>query len=185
MGLLNNSTVYLSGAVEAHQDPNSWRNQLSIKLKELGIKAYNPLIKPFWVPQIDGHTQASWKSVLTNPMTMNAECDTIWYTNGEIRQFCLHLAATANFMIVKIDKTFTVGTFEEIGLAKYKPVFIISDGISSMWLLDQLGLTQEILNEYIFKSVDDLVNQLKLIDAGRQMLPRNKWLFMTYGGPNV
>jgi hypothetical protein len=182
MGLLNNSTVYLSGAVEAHQDPDSWRNQLTVKLKELGIKAYNPLIKPFWVPDIDGPTQASWKSTITNPIIQKTELDTIWSINGELRQFCLHLAAAANFMVVKIDKVFTVGTFEEIGLAKHKPVFVISDGVPSMWLLDQLGLDQNMLDEYVFKSVDDLVNQLKLIDAGRQMLPRNKWLFMAYGG---
>jgi len=170
MDKLKNTTAYLAGPVESSKDPNNWRKEASTKLKTLNITPWDPLIKPRWVPQIDGKAQAKMKEDIPKYQE----------TNKMLRKFCLHLAANATFIIVKIDKTFTVRTFEEIAVAKYKPVFVISEDIPSMWLVDQLDAYDNL--EFVFhKSIDSLMDLLKKINRGEvHPQPLVKWPSLTY-----
>jgi hypothetical protein len=189
MGRFKNTTVYLGGAVEADTDPSSWRNKIKPKLEELGVEVWDPLKKPHWMVQVDGATQAGWKKdIKAGPKDFPCPRNLIdiWAFNNQIREFCLHLVAQANFLIIKLDKTFTVGTFEELSLARHKPVFIIcKDEIPSMWLMDQLGLYQHDKHLYIFPDIPSLMARLRDIDKGGNIskwgnVNQHKWLFMTY-----
>jgi hypothetical protein len=178
MGLLNGSSVYLSGAVEAHSDPNSWRNKLSIELEKIGIRPWNPLVKPKWIPNITAEEQRDWKSKV---LAEDPDTDNILFKNARLRHFCLHMVANANFVIMKLDNTQTIGTFEELAVAKYKPVFVLSDNkLPSMWLLAQLGLNNS-LATYIHQDIDSLVSILKAIDCGSlKPVPEVRWMFLRY-----
>ena len=178
MNRLRGTTAYLSGPVEAHQNPDGWRNKLSGQLDRMGIISYNPLIKPNWMPDVTGPEQAGWKK------SFSPDNNELIYKNSIIRQFCLRMTYACDFMILKLEKSiFTVGTYEELAAATVcgKPVLVICDDpIPSMWLIDQID-AYRCLNEHFFKTEDDLVNYLYDINCGEKR-PHDpmKWLFLTF-----
>ncbi len=183
MGYLQNTSIYLSGAVEAHQTPDTWRNKIAPKLSNLGLKVYDPLIKPEWMPAITPTQQASWKSEIYKDNNGQIMLD-----NMITRQWCLALTYSCNMMIVKLEKKiFTAGTFEEIKIARdcNKPIFVICDDkIPSMWLVDQLDAYGR-LDDVFFTSDDELINHLSDInERGRKALINAndylRWIFITH-----
>jgi hypothetical protein len=184
-GKLYNATAYLQGSVENSTDPKSWRNIISQQLRKLHIIPWDPLKKPKWYPNITAETQRSWKKGIREQYyskTLLQESKEIWQQNESLRKFCLHMVSNANIIIFKIDKTFTVGSWEELSTCKYKPVFIITeDPAISTWLIAQLELEPQEIQEYIHKDIDSLINYLGKINRGAT-IPSNclKWMFMTY-----
>jgi hypothetical protein len=185
MGILSGSTVYLAGAVEAADNPHNWRHTISTRLRNLNITPWNPLIKPWWFSDITVEEQRSWKDLIRNYHSDKQHPDSvdkILSTNAKLREFCLHLASGANFIIVKLDKTPTIGTFFELSLCKYKPVFVISDDPAiSTWLIAELGTTRYEYTDYFHKDIDSVMSYLSNIDNGK-LEPYNlmKWSFITY-----
>ena len=188
--MLENSTVYLAGAVETASDPFNWRNVISQQLSELGIISLNPLIKPKWFKDFTIDDQYSFKEVIRqqyDPHRLKERASTFelsenWAQNKAMHQFCLHLISSANFVIVKLDKTFTVGTFFELSLCKYKPVFILADDPAlSTWLIAELDLEPYELKDYFHRDTNSLISYLRQINNG-DVIPNNKlkWCFMTY-----
>lgn len=184
MGLLANSTVYMAGAVEAASDPHNWRNILSQRLLELRIISWDPMIKPSWFQNITVEEQRLWKETIRKQHDSSLvlpESYAIWEKNKQLRQFCLHMVANANFVIVKLDKTFSVGTFFELSLCKYKPVFVLSDDPAiSTWLVAELDIDPYEIKDYFYKDIDSLMLHLSMIDAGTTPYNFNKWMFLTY-----
>lgn len=178
---LHRTRVYLSGCVEASNDPNSWRIQITPLLENMGIIVLNPLIKPDWMPQITAQQQRAMKEKLIKEEDLLQ----IQIENSIIRQYCLALVRICDFMIVNIDHTFTAGTFEEISLAAHKPHFIISDTeIQSMWLVDQLNYYSKYNRDlYCHKSINSLIMKLQAIHNGElseKQLDRLQWIFLSY-----
>jgi hypothetical protein len=173
----------MAGAVETAPDPFNWRNVLSRQLLELDIIPLNPLIKPSWFKDFTVDDQYLFKEVIRKQHnSLTSESNESWIQNKTMRQFCLHLIASANFVIVKLDKTFTVGTFFELSLCKYKPVFILTDDPAlSTWLIAEFDLEPCELKEYFHKDIDSLISYLRQVDGGN-IIPSNKlkWCFMTY-----
>ena len=141
MNKLRGSSVYLVGPVDHADNPNAWRQKVTDELLEpLGIKVYNPLVKPTWLDRYSCLDDFSkYYEVLNKINSKCLEKEDIKILNGmkHVRDFCLRMAEDCNFMIVNLPKTFTVGTFEEIKVATDagKPVlYHFPDGIPSTWL---------------------------------------------------
>ena len=64
MGNLSGSRVYLCGAVEVESDPNNWRSLIRPFLKEFDLVVLNPLLKPAWMPVVDGKVQREFRECL-------------------------------------------------------------------------------------------------------------------------
>lgn len=174
--------MYLCGAIEVHQDPHSWRNQITSPLEALDIAVLNPLVKPKWVPQIDAGGQRAMCDKLLDRGTTHGGIIQIIEQNHTIREFCLSLVRIADFIIVKLDKTFTVGTFEEIKAAQGKPIFVISDDeIPSMWLADQLGHYFEGRRlMYSHRDINSCLTVLRGINEGNVNIDNQSWIFLEY-----
>lgn len=176
MNHLKNTRIYLSGPIEFSQNPISWRQKISSKLKEIGIIIYDPLIKPDWLPKLDQKEQLKLKELYLQ----NQHIPIVESNNKLIREYCLNLVRHADILIVKLDKTFTAGTLEEIKLAEGKPIFIITENVS-MWLVDQLNLYDiDRRNMYLHSTEDSCINTLCQINISMHGLNINKceWIFI-------
>ena len=194
MGRLSGLSAYLSGPVESHPTPNTWRNKLTIELRKFGMKIHNPLVKPEWMVQISPEEQSRWKDDLKK---LNANKETAKYNTNDIkhavntiefgnhltRKFCLALAQSADIMIVKVDKkTFTVGTWEEVCLAANlnKPTLFIGEDIPpSMWLVDMFNAYYS-LDEVFHKDETALVEYLAGLDDGGMVSDKIRWMCLSY-----
>ncbi len=168
MGILFGTKAYLAGPIEQDNDPNSWRNSIKGKLNELGVTCWDPLDKPDWIDRgFTGVAQRADKFEL-----IKSDCDHgIIARNVEIRNVALRLASAADFVVCKIGGP-TVGTFEELALAKtcLKPVLFFGD-IDSSWRCVQFmsqgytafHLTMGALLEYLDR-VDKLTERVSPVD---------------------
>ena len=177
MGLLQNKSIYLSGPIECVDDASGWRDKISPLLTEIGLSVWNPLKKPSWMDNVDGHMQ---REMARDLLYSGVEFEAIKKKNGSIRKFDLHLAANCDVMILNLNG-FTVGSFEELYLAQRKPVFVISDKkIPSMWLLDQLDAYNS--RDFIFhQNIASLIDIIKKVDSG-EVSPTDlyRWVFLSY-----
>lgn len=176
MGFLSGTKAYLGGPVEASDSPTSWRNEMSGKLLEIGVYPLNPLNKPNWMPQIDGLTQRKFKDKV-----LEDKSSEIKEINQKIRKYCLALVRMSDFLIVKLDNSQTIGTFEELKMAEGKPVFIISDQeVPSMWLFDQLDLYDN-RSIYMHRTIASCFTKICMIDfvgPDQRYLDPFKWIFL-------
>ena len=200
MGLLNNTTVYLSGPIESATDAFSWRENIKPELTSLGIEIWDPLVKPGWMQRdADGSKQKEWKSCLIqyaekDPIEIQSEAhevellamgqhpelsnNIIHESNHQIRIVGKRLASACDFMICRITKEFTAGTFEELSLAAGKPVLFWADSkIPSMWLLDQFSDTKTWEHTF-FDSWNKLLNYLMQVDRAEIEIDPIKWIFI-------
>ena len=182
MGLLKGSSVYLIGAVDHADDPRAWRRKLAEEvLVPMGIKVYDPLVKPSWLGDacVSGPDSIGqlvdpskdfliFKEFLKNPTQFTAsESASIMARMDYIRKFCLRMASNCDFIIGSLPKRFTVGTLEELKVATDagKPVLLhLPDGFeTSTWLPAQIdGFFRD-----SFKSMEELGQRLKDIDSGK------------------
>jgi hypothetical protein len=168
---LKGARVYLCGPVE-HSVDLSWRDQVAKELSDLGLIFWNPLVKPSWMFDVDGVMQGQIKRDILAGV---GEAGVI---NGLIREWCLHLVSNCDIVILRCSGEFTVGTWEEISLAKYKPVLCWCDEKAvSAWLIDQLG--QDPKDSFFFK-LDDLAKYLRNINVTGEVPDLLKWSFITH-----
>lgn len=187
MGLLEGTTAYLSGPIEAATDAVSWRDSIKADLRYLGIRAWDPLVKPDWMldsAQVDGPGQATWKPKIVNDNTtdVNAleERGNIFFGNRQIRQVGLRLAQAADFIICRMTGEFTAGTFEELALAANKPVLFWCDQeIPSMWLFDQFA-DLNTWRDTFFTSWANLYDYLNMVDNKEVSIDPIKWIFLMW-----
>jgi len=175
MGYLQNVRVYLSGPVENSDNPVTWRQEIAIRLSNMGMIIYDPMYKPKWVPQV-GVIEGR---LMKEEYIQGKSIENI---NHAIRKYCLNLVRHCDLIILRLDNTFTVGTFEEIALAKDKPIFLISKEIPSMWLVDQIKLYGDRKDLYYCPTMDDCVDKLTKIDNSTIGLDLYEWLFLNLKG---
>jgi hypothetical protein len=180
VNLLKGARVYLSGPIEAVTDAKTWRKQITLPLLSMGIEVWDPLVKPKWIEDIDGLKQREMKQCLLD----DSDSDLVSFRNHNIRQFGLHLAANCDFVIMRIScREFTIGTYEELAVARYKPVLCLCDNrVPSMWLVDQLDAYDN-LGFTFHVTMGSLVHTIRQIDSG-VVVPSDKfrWIFLTYRG---
>lgn len=183
MGLLENARIYLSGPIESSKDATSWRDRISKDLKPIKVKIWDPLVKPSWMnASVDGAKQQQYKKQLCDNTCSSEIID----NNHSVRKMGLHLAANCDILIVKVGEQ-TVGTWEELQVARFKPIFVICEDIDipSMWLVDQLDAYHNI-NFVFHRTIHSLVYLLNRIDGGKvNFKDPYKWSFLTYGDRNA
>lgn len=183
MGLLKNSRVYLCGAVEAEDNPHNWRNIITPQLEKLGITVLNPLVKPGWMPKMDGHRQRDVRQQIERDNGVKFIDDKDIYVNDMTRKYCLSLVRMSDFIIAKINNDkFTVGTWEEISENIEKPILVISDNLlPSLWLLSQFNIRSIIEFDNTFMgTIDRCMNHINNIDTEATHPDCFKWIFLTY-----
>jgi len=172
--LLANARVYLCGPIENSNEPINWRDKASAELSKLGMVVWNPLVKPFWMSDIDGKRQREMRDKL--------HIHEIKLHNHSVRLLGLHLVANCDIVLLRINGEPTIGTYEELSVAKYKPVICWCDeDVPSMWLVDQLNCYD--YPHYVFhRSINDIMSYLRKVDSGVIDVPdRFRWSFVTYG----
>lgn len=188
MNLLRGSTVYLAGSIDFHQDPRGWRNRIREELlTPLGVRVYDPLIKPSWFSPAARGNPNSYREALRSAAggeESNTITDAAWEAMAQIRKADLRFASDANFVICSLPKVFTVGTMEELAVATNagKPIlFHLPDGAgTSTWLPVQVAKSMDEYLDSVFYDWKSLYQRLLDIDAGRVRVDNYKWIFLSY-----
>ncbi len=192
MGLLNGTSVYLIGSVDHHKNPRGWRKEIADKLLHpLGVKVYDPLVKPSWFqekyPIPDPSNDFEFlKTVMKSPNEFSESLKQAAENrmNG-VRELCLRMTHDCNFIICSMPKKFTVGTMEELGVAAAakKPILLyLPDGAdTSTWLPAQLNKScfYEFYDDS-FATMNALYDRVRLIDSGDVDVNSLEWLFLSY-----
>lgn len=209
MGLLQGTSVYLIGAIDHAEDPRRWRREIAEELLlPLGVRVYDPLVKPSWFDvkalSEDNYSEIKlFREHLKNPGNViipnRADSDRplakrlhqvlIEARMQEIRRFCLRMAHNADFIIGLLPKKFTVGTFEEISVAAQagKPILLcMPDGIDvSTWLPAQIGNHWGSFFDDSFTTMEELYERIRSIDSGDAEVDNFKWIFLSYFNDKV
>lgn len=174
MGTLKDATIYTSGPIESSNDCVSWREAVTPYLLDFGMVVWNPLKKPTWVPNVDGITQRQMRKMFSFD-------DIVKEKNSAIRKYGLHCAANCDIILLRVTGEHTVGTYEELSVARFKPVLCWCDEkIPSMWLVDQLGAYDCV--DFVFHiTMESLLKTLSWINDGNDLPDNYKWMFLTHG----
>lgn len=181
MGILAGTTVYLAGPVEQDNDPNSWRELIKIGLTNMNVRIWDPLDKPDWIDRsFTGKAQRNDKYTLES-MRFLIHDDPIVLRNVQIRNVALRLASAADFIVCKIGGP-TVGTFEELALAKQclKPILFFGD-LDSSWRFAQFADPHYAA---FHKNMDDLMTYLNKINDSKELVSEVSWIFTNNFWPN-
>lgn len=189
MGLLRNTKCYLAGPIEYADDKRGgvvWRNELTPKLEDLGVRIYDPMRKPLWYPEITKGDPGKYVKQVINAKPgedVRPAFDAIKF----IEKADFRYIYDCEWVIVYLPKTFTVGTIDEIRAAvdAGKPIFVVSpDMIPSSWLMGMVA-TPETWKEVFFRSMDDCLEHIKRIDKGQVALDPLPWIFLSYFNASV
>ena len=188
MNLLKDTRCYLAGPVEHDNGASSWRKELAQFLSELGVKVYDPLIKPPWMPSICRVEPSLYFKAMKGESTIIRTGDerdiinkkTTIRANQMMREACMRIVGAVDWLICYLPLQFTAGTFEETyeALRVNKPVlFCCPDGIPSHWVLAATLLEDE---EAFLLNWSQVQNRIRAIDQGRMKLDPLKWMFLSW-----
>lgn len=174
---LRGAACYLAGPMTACADFGaSWRAGITPILKKMGVVVFDPTNKPIEIGQEDAVARKDLAQ-------MRAEGDLQGTRDflKVIRRVDLRCVDLASFIIVRLDGSPTMGTYEEIAHAvgEQKPLLVWLDGELTKanvnpWLLAQVPL------DYIFESFDDLVAYLHTIDQSPNHPTDRRWMLFDF-----
>jgi nucleoside 2-deoxyribosyltransferase len=179
MGLLKNSIVYLAGPVEHSGDATTWRDDFSAFLDPKGVRIFNPMKPPDWTSYTKHPPRAIHKAMMGQESSLSRE--KAFEVQREILTVCKRMVAAADWVICRMPRVFTVGTIDELAIAKYcgKPVmFWVDKTIPSSWAVYFTCDTVDDLKEYFSYSAEELKAKIVAIDNGEISLDPLKWMFI-------
>lgn len=157
---------YISG-----DEGESWRDNISKTLHEMGVIVFNPYHKPFIKDVQEGPNVRKRLDAALKKGDYN-------YLNKKMRQiriFDLNLVDRSDFLIAYINPTVASwGSAEEIVTAvrMKKPIFLVVKGGKQNCPLWIFGMFP---HKYIYDSIEDIAKMLKRINAGRKKLDNVRW----------
>ena len=190
------TTVYLCGPVENDVNPANWRVYYAEKLSTIKdrfgrrlVSVLDPLIKPAGLPKEAYLPQSKYWEVLERSRSfpnwapsekeiMELELEGIFVGMKACIDTCFEMVRESDVILCRLPKIFTVGTIEELVLAKQLKktvLFACPEGIPSFWLLAEFA-TPKTINEVFFKEgppvlgvreSDDLLQALTTIAKER------------------
>lgn len=174
---LRGSACYLAGPMTACGDfGESWRKVITPHLRDLGVVVLDPTHKPIEIGQEDAAARAEFVK-----MKETGDLEGLRQVLKVIRRVDLRCIDLSSFIIVRLDGTDTVGTWEEIAMAvsQRKPTLIWLDGglkkkDFNAWLLAQVKL------EYVFESMEELLAYLKSIDEAAKHPEDHWWMLFDF-----
>jgi hypothetical protein len=178
MGHLNGITMYLAGPIDNYSGEN-WRLKYGPEFKKLGIKVYDPLVKPAWMSEVSGckkideHVKSDMKTGLYQQYAKDS---------SECRGVCLSMLSHSDAVFVYLPKIFTLGTIEEIIEAdrQVKPIMFVFDGegVVSLYMTDLFSRHMTFNNfEEAFMELNN-INDFGVNDRNKDFLIR--WLPLTH-----
>lgn len=178
MDLLKDSRVYLAGAVDNDENRQTWRDDISIFLKKLGVHVYDPLVKPKWLSKSTKVDPSNYFKAFDD----GSNIDEVFKSMDEIRTICLAHVAASDFIICHMPMIFTVGTISELERAVQmnKPVlFHCPEKMPpSTWALQHA--TSETFKQHFFKDWNSLKTHLRCVNSGIVKLDPMKWIHIAY-----
>lgn len=170
---LTGMRTYLAGAMDRVADGGvGWRNRISPMLKSMGVTVLNPCDKPVEVGIEDSQTRGEIERLKSS-----RQYDKIRKTYGVIRTLDLRCVDISDFIIASIDiNVHACGTYEEVSVAnsQKKPVLIwCQQGKENApnWLFFMLP------HQHIFGSLEELLEYLANVHAGRDHNHYKRWFF--------
>ncbi len=150
-----------------------WRRQITPHLEEMGIVVLDPTKKPFEDGKGDESDRATREKWL-----QDGDFDSLANFMKEVRGYDLRMVNIADFVIVYIDTDiFMWGSCEEVALAvsEKKPVLVwCKQGKTKApwWLFAQTP------SQFIFSSMEDLLDYLRRVDSGEETETYRRWFFL-------
>lgn len=174
---LRGAACYLAGPMTDCADLGiGWRESIIPELKGMGIVVLDPTNKPIDIGCEDAVAREKFKA-----MREAGDLAGVRQFMKVIRRVDLRCVDLASFLIVRLDGTPTMGTFEEIamGVREQKPVLIWLDGEYSLknvnaWLLSQVPL------EHVFESRQQLLAYIHNIDESVDHPEDRRWMLFNF-----
>lgn len=174
---LRGTMCYLAGPMTDCPDLGvGWRDAVIPDLREMGVVVLDPTRKPIEIGREDEDARSNWVDY-----RRNGELAKLRDEMKVIRRVDLRMIDLSSFMIVRLDGTPTMGTYEEIalGVREQKPVLIWLDGELNKanvnaWLLSQVPL------EHVFESREELVDYLRGIDTSPEHPTDRRWMLFDF-----
>ena len=173
-GLLYLEKVYLAGNLE-HEDftyAQGWRDYFKEQTKDLGLICLSPLDKIF----INYEKEGKDLQVRLKQKLVDGDFLSVCETMRHVRSRDLACADIALFLVVVLNpKVPTFGTVDEIITSKRanRPVFLVIPDLGFRGI--PLWLASYFRPEWVYKCLDDVIIQLRKIDAGEVELNSKYW----------
>lgn len=171
MNKLNGTRCYLIGPME-FQNGQKWREETTKKLREYGVKVFDPYNKPF--TNIDYREDEEVHASL-NRLRSEGDLKELNSIMRKIRASDLRLCDISDFFIAYYNKNVhTCGSIEElttINRAK-KPVFIVVEGgkrNAPFWLYGMFAL------ENFYSSFSEVYDKLDRYNSGEKEFDNTRW----------
>ena len=174
---LRGAACYLAGPMTDCADLGiGWRESIIPELKAMGVVVLDPTNKP-----IDIGREGKAERERFKEMRDAGDLEGVRQFMKVIRRVDLRCVDLASFLIVRLDGTPTMGTYEEIamGVREQKPVLIWLDGDYTKenvnaWLLSQVPL------EHVFESREELLGYLHGIDTSINHPEDRRWMLFNF-----
>jgi nucleoside 2-deoxyribosyltransferase len=154
-----------------YSDGKEWRRKAEKELSSLGVTVFNPYNKPFEKDVREDDEERLSLDYLQRHGHFNAVAERM----KKVRSYDLNLVDRSDFIIAHIiPDVASWGSAEELvtAIRMKKPVFISIEGgkrETPLWIMGQLP------HEYIYDSVEDIIDIIKKIDAGEQSIDDDRW----------
>ena len=170
MGWLDGLSIYLAGPVDNVQSGEDWRAKYNNSLKVLGLKIYNPMVKPDWISELARVKKIDESTVID---MNNGIYDKSASAADEVRSVCLSMVSHSDIILCYLPKIFTIGTIDELFKAdeQLKPIIFIFEpkGIVSLYAA---GLFNRHIVSSSFENALNLLNDIN--EQGFQYFVDNK-----------
>jgi nucleoside 2-deoxyribosyltransferase len=170
--ILRDTRCYLIGAMQ-YADGRGWRESVKEKLKNTGIKFYDPYFKPFVhdIPE-DNASRAEMLHWMETE-----QYDLVAQRMKQVRGYDLRLCDVCDWFIAVIKPSVASwGSAEEITtvIRQKKPVFVVIDdpkkkAATPLWIMAMLP------HKYIYGSLEDAVDTIIAINNGVVKMSSDRW----------
>lgn len=174
--VLFKTRTYLVGHMQ-YASGRDWRAYAEEELAKLNIITFNPYNKPF-VKDVEEDEEARLSL---------AHCQENGYFNDVakrmslVRSYDLNLVDRSDFIIAHLlPEVASWGSAEELVTAvrMKKPIFISMEGgkhKTPLWMMGMLP------HNYIYDSIEEVVDMIKQIDSGDKMIDSDRWRLLKKG----
>ena len=168
--ILEKTKTYRVGHMQ-YADGKDWRDYVESELHPLNITVFNPYKKPF-VKDVEEDDAARQR--------MSDDMDRGYYNDvvermTQVRSYDLNLVDRSDFIIAHLlPDVASWGSAEELVTAvrMKKPVFISMQGGKDKTPLWIMGM---IPHNYIYDSVEEIMQMIKQIDSGEKKIDSDRW----------
>jgi len=168
--ILYKTRTYLVGHMQ-YTDGRDWRAYVEKKLKNRHIICFNPYRKPF-VKDVAEDEETRKRTL---EQMAKGYYNDVAERFRQVRNYDLNLVDRSDFIIAHlVPEVASWGSAEEIVTASRmkKPMFIAMEGgkkNTPLWLMGMIP------HQYIYDTIDDVINMISEIDDGNKEIDSYRW----------